>query len=528
MIKNSILITTLGCKVNQYDSGALREIFLAKGFTLSGDSVDGDPEGSDPDVVIINTCIVSSESERKSRQAIRKMRARYPKALLAVVGCYPQRFPEQVAAIEGIDFVTGISGHEALAGRIKSFLVDNRALGRRSNAGTRAHTRTRMRTRAYIKIQDGCDNFCSYCIVPYTRGRARNRTLNSIIGEVEKAVSSGAPEIVLTGIHISSYCSTENVLTELPGRKDATAPGYPYAGESSSAPGYLYAGESTAAPGDAYSGIKPDLPDSMSIVSSGCDYRPGDIKLGELIDIVSKRLRVLSQPQNPVRLRLSSLEPTVVTPAFVDCLAENRDVLCPHFHLSLQSGSDTVLRRMNRRYTQARYKEAVSLLRGQFPDAGITTDVIAGFPGESEAEYSETYRFCREIAFSKIHVFPYSIRPGTKAADLPDQVAPSIKRDRAGRLIALSDELSLDFHRGYVGKDIRVLVENIKAGYIIGLTGNYIRVRAHAPAARYSPEDSTCGDHVSARGKYAFIRGRYASFRVTDATPSHVTGELIL
>ena len=514
----SVLVFTLGCKVNQYDSGAIYESFRIQGFKqykeppgadrgdncgksggMEGGESDGPSvriEGREPDgpsVVIINTCIVSAESERKSRQAIRRMRAKYPNALLAVAGCYPQRFPRQASEITGVDFISGISGREALVEWALMRLQDSLNNRAPQTGGTNSHPNSTAspprnsttpprhmlesgeRTRSYIKIQDGCNNFCSYCIVPYTRGRARSRELSKILKEVDFAVSGGAPEIIITGINISAYSGTKN------------------GGVVNGGINY-----NSAINGGAVYGNTINNSATSNVAS-----------LGGLIDIISKRIK---RPDRQVRLRLSSLEPTVVTPGFVRILSENRDVLCPHFHLSLQSGSETVLRRMNRAYTPAGYNEAVSMLRAEFPEAGLTTDIIAGFPGESADEFQETYDFCRQIGFSKIHVFPYSKRPGTRAADLPDQIGPQEKRNRVRRLIELSEELSLAFHRRCIGKDAGVLIENVTENYVEGITGNYIRVRASI--ANY-------------RAQNAFRRGEYITVRVTGVAPSNVLGIVI-
>lgn len=478
-MKKTIFITTLGCKVNQYDSGALLDSFMKNGFTPFDGSNACEPDespgiisdGSGPDVVVVNTCIVTAESERKSRQAIRRMRARFPNAALVVAGCYPSKFPEKAAEIEGVDFIAGVTEYEGLADKLAWVCEQKRnasagrsrretesngipcdsgadSLNYDNGAARDRYSLNSARTRAYIKIQDGCDNYCSYCIVPYARGGARSRNWQDILNETGAAAAARAPEIVLTGTHISSY-----------------------------------------------SHITPK----------------GNESLGELIKTVAG---FLGRRENPVRLRLSSIEPTIVTPAFVELLSESRGALCPHFHLSLQSGCENTLRRMNRRYAPADYRRAVELLRGAFPEAGFTTDVIVGFPGESEADFIESYGFCREIAFSKIHVFPYSIRPGTRAAQLDSQVDARSKRDRAKRLIALSDELSFKFHAGYVGKIVRILIENQYSEIVEGLTGNYIRVRARYGATRFDENMNS-------------VKGLFADVRVTEVAPHYAFGAII-
>ena len=499
----TVHFTTLGCKVNQYDSNEMMDMFRAKGFQPYNGATAHNGTYCNPDVIIVNTCIVSSESERKSRQAIRRMRAKYPNALLAAVGCYPQRNPELVSAIKGVDFIAGTTDHETLVNEIilrlggntqtasddgsnavymssspmasdgcPPAIIENNALipageikqTATDRGGQKIHKRLDLRTRTYIKIQDGCDSFCSYCIVPYTRGRARSRDLPNILDEVEAKLSSGAPEIVLTGINISSY-----------------------------------------------------------------RYSPANelaIDLGGLINAVAKRMDSGAQPSHlhprlhprlRPRLRLSSLEPTIITPSFVNVLLMNHNVICPHFHLSLQSGSESILRRMNRNYTPAIFAEAVALLRGAFPGAAITTDIIAGLPGESETNFIETMEFCRRIAFYRMHVFPYSMRPGTRAAEFPDQIDPGEKRKRAKRLIALSDELSYDFHCRYIGKDVAILVENITGDCVEGLTDNYIRVQARVQAQ----DKNTAAAGALSRSAYSFVR-------ITGAAAACMYGEIII
>ena len=451
----TVLFTTLGCKVNQYDSGELMDQFRARGFGL----YEGDGKRSDPDVIIVNTCIVSAEGERKSRQAIRRMRAKHPNSLLAVIGCYPQRYPELASAIDGVEYIAGTSGQEALVEKIAMRLACGGDARKTQKFKERAaFPQHHGRTRANIKIQDGCNNFCSYCIVPYTRGRARSLDPSDILNQVDTAISRGAPEIVLTGINISSYSHIKN--------------------------GAI----------DTHSNIET--------CTALCD----NIDLGALIGAISNHI---GSSEQPVRLRLSSLEPTVITPGFVKQLSENRSTLCPHFHVSLQSGCESVLRRMNRNYTPEIYAESIASLRSVFPDAGITTDIIVGFPGEREDDFLETFDFCKRIAFSRIHVFPYSKRPGTHAAELPNHIPPVDKRDRAKRLIGLSGELSLAFHRTYIGKEVPVLIENINGSYIDGITGNYVKVHAEAGLID------------------GLRRSAYASVRITETTASCMYGTII-
>jgi threonylcarbamoyladenosine tRNA methylthiotransferase MtaB len=509
MKRHTVLFATLGCKVNQYDSGAMLDIFKSKGFApwrgrasaadtgADGASYAGPEDGAPyagadgaayandscgaasaeicggPDVVVVNTCIVTAESERKSRQAIRRFRSKYPGALLAVIGCYPQMYPQTVADIGGVDYISGVAGHAELAGEIVERLSANEVGARPPGGEPSTDTRTggppqkadppgegptRLpweRVRAYVKIQEGCDNFCGYCIVPYVRGIPRSRAMPEVLDEIDAVLGRGAPEIVITGTQISAYTD-------------------------------------------------------------------GAADLGRLVSEVSKRLSC--RENLPVRLRLSSLEPASVTREFVRVLSACGEVVCPHFHLSLQSGSASVLKRMGRRYSPERFLEAVSFLRDAFPDAGITTDIIAGYPGETDYEFTESYNLCRMIAFSKMHVFPYSARRGTRAAETEWQVGPGIKNERAAKLSELSNAMSLAFHTVHIGKKVGVLVEKSIDGALEGLTGNYIRVRAKPAPGTVIPSPPRAG----ARAYSTPDRGLFAEVLVTSADASYIYGDTVI
>ena len=507
--KKTYIIATLGCKLNQYDSGKVAGLMRKKGLMPYSSSDGG------PDVTIVNTCIVTAEGERKSRQAIRRMRIKYPRALLAVIGCYPQMYSYGVMNIEGVDIYAGTTGHDALVDKMILMLgirdsgggegdgyESNDDIGSEDDdIGGGDDMGGDERVRAYVKIQEGCDNYCNYCVVPYVRGRARSRELTDIMDEVDSVLLRGAPEIVLTGTHISSYKTktTSNV--------DQT---------------------------DIHANTSSNVLILYSIGS--------EITLGELVDIISRRLR---RENRNMRLRLSSLEPAGITPDFVSIISTNRDMVCPHFHLSLQSGSADILRLMNRRYTPDEYKKAVALLRGAFPDAAITTDIITGFPGESEDDFHATMDFCREIAFAKIHVFPYSNRPKTRAMELTNKISPQIKRERAKRLIALSEEMSLAFNSRYVGQDVQILVERNANGIYEGLTANYIRVRAsdlratdkRAPDTHESKKriSDTCVLNMRAYGinngasccsQRLIPRCAFATAHITEASASGLYGNI--
>ncbi len=403
---NSVAFHTLGCKVNQYETEAMEEMFEKNGYRVVG-------EDDYSDIYVINTCTVTNLSDRKSRQFIRKSKKNNPGAIVAVVGCYSQVSPEEVETIEGVDVIIGTSDRN----RIVELCEEAERTKRRINIVRPVKTYEKFekiniddlktRTRAFVKIQDGCNQFCSYCIIPYARGPIRSREFGDIEQEVRKLASAGFKEVVLTGIHVASY---------------------------------------------------------------GKDLKRES--LGEVIDKISLI-------EGIERIRLSSLEPTLIDRDFMEIMTKSPKI-CDYFHLSLQSGSDTVLERMNRKYTTEEYREKVRLIREYLPDAGITTDIIVGFPGETEQEFQETVRFVEEIGFSRIHVFKYSPRKGTPAATMDNQVHGEVKNIRSGLLIALGDRLSEEFNGKYIENPKDVLYEehtkrdlNVYEGY----TSNYIRVR---------------------------------------------------
>jgi len=407
---NSVAFHTLGCKVNQYETEAMEEMFEKKGYTIV-------EEDGYSDIYVINTCTVTNLSDRKSRQFIRKSKKNNPGAIVAVVGCYSQVSPEEVEKIQGVDVIIGTSERH----RIVDLCEEASNHKRRINIVRSVKTykefekinidELKSRTRAFVKIQDGCNQFCSYCIIPYARGPIRSREFADIENEVENLAKAGFKEVVLTGIHVASY---------------------------------------------------------------GKDLKKES--LGQVIDKISLI-------EGIERIRLSSLEPTLIDDDFMEIMTKSPKI-CDHFHLSLQSGSDSVLERMNRKYTTQEYRDRVDLIRKYLPDAGITTDIIVGFPGETEDEFNETLRFVEEIGFSRIHVFKYSPRKGTPAATMEDQVHGEIKNKRSEILIALGDRLSEEFNNRYLEGAKEVLYEehtkrdeNVYEGY----TSNYIRVRTPSP-----------------------------------------------
>ncbi len=396
-------LTTLGCKVNHYETEAMRELFLADGWEIVAFSEPAD-------VYVVNTCTVTQTSDTKSRQMIARAHRMNPDALVVAVGCYAQVSPETVAALEGVGLVLGTSGRkdivprvlEALSARTTETYIQPIAQQREFEPFSAVRD---SRTRATLKIQDGCVNFCSYCIIPYARGPLRSRPLGEISREVALLANEGYREIVLTGIHLASY------------GRDLTGQGL------------------------------------------------------TLLDAI----RAASEPDGIRRIRLGSIEPLFVTEPVAKALAENPKI-CRQFHLSLQSGSNPVLRRMNRHYTAEEYLHSLELLRTHMPDCAITTDVIAGFCGETEEEHLATLAFCEQAAFARMHVFPFSLRKGTKAETLGDNLPKSVKEARARELIALGKRLTEQYLRSQIGSVVEVLAESDGAGY----SGNYIRVATDA------------------------------------------------
>ncbi len=400
-----VYFLTLGCRVNRYETDAMRRLFLDKGFEVTEDA-------SEADCCVVNTCSVTGEADRKSHQMLRKMARLNPDAVVVATGCSAELADGTIDC----DLIVGNREKNEIADRVLEYMKQQ---------GKHEHTASHVRpevtkkdeyhdfgsvlspegTRAFIKVEDGCNNFCTYCAIPYARGRVASRSFESCVEEAKFLADSGYKEITVSGIHLCSY------------GKDR--------------------GE-----------------DIMSL-----------LKLLQAIDTVP----------GVERLGLGSLEPMSMTEEFIEGLAGLKH-LCPHFHLSLQSGSDTVLKRMNRRYDTEDYTERVRLLRKYFPDMSLTTDIITGFPGETEEEFEETCLFARKMAFAKIHVFPYSEREGTAAAAMP-QMDMSVRKARAAKLISISDELSAEFAAGMTGKTAEVLVETVSDGIPEGYTANYVRTK---------------------------------------------------
>lgn len=400
---------TLGCKVNQYETEAMTELFSDSGYAV----VDYD---SPADIYVINTCTVTNMSDRKSRQIIRRAKKQNPDAIVVVTGCYAQTAPEKVAQIDGVNLIVGtkdrkniVSMTEALLpGRVICAVSD--IMCDHTFEELQIHRYTNHRTRAYIKIQEGCNQFCSYCIIPYARGPIRSRDMTEILTEVKKLVQNGFTEVIFVGIHVASY---------------------------------------------------------------GLDQ--GKAQLADLL-LAANEISGLK------RIRLSSIEPMTLDEIFIKKI-KNCDKLCHHFHLSLQSGCDETLKRMNRKYTTQEYKQIVDGLRRNFPDAAVTTDIMVGFPGETDEEFAQTKKFVREIAFADAHIFQYSPRQGTPAAKRPDQIPPDIKEERSKIIAELTAQTRITFLNQFIGQTAEVLFEQPahgKPGWFEGKTDNYITV--HVPS----------------------------------------------
>lgn len=406
------LITTLGCKVNQYESQAMEQTLRELGHTEVA-------PGEAFDLAIVNTCSVTAVADKKNRNVIRRLRKQCPEAVLAVCGCYSQVRPEDVRAL-GADVVSGSGDRkgflsmalQTLEDRQKRELLDN-ALKRRDFEHLPAGGLS-TRTRAMLKVQDGCSSFCSYCIIPYARGPVRSLPPEDALAQVRELVGAGYREIVVTGIEIASWGADLKRST----------------GQSE--------------------------------------------RLPRLIDAVCRAAA-------PVRIRLGSLEPRIIDEEFCTLLRSHKN-LCPHFHLSMQSGSDAVLARMRRRYDTARYLESVALLKRHFPGCAVTTDMIVGFPGETEAEFQESLAFLRKCSFASMHIFPYSRRPGTPADQMPGQLGNAVKEARSAAAIAVAEEMNRSFRESMIGTVQAVLFEEEAGSLWTGHAPNSIRVYAPGEA----------------------------------------------
>ena len=398
----------LGCKVNSYETEAMQQLLEDAGYEIV-------PFREGADVYIINTCSVTNVADRKSRQMLHRAKKMNPSAAVVAVGCYVQAAGAELKKDEAVDLIVGNNQKKDLVEILDDYFADHENSGEILDIGhSQEYEELHIRriadhTRAFVKVQDGCNQFCSYCIIPYTRGRVRSRRPEDIEREVRGIAEAGYKEIVLTGIHLSSY---------------------------------------------------------------GVDFK--DEQKENLLTLIKR----LDQIPGIERLRLGSLEPRIVTREFAKELASLRTI-CPHFHLSLQSGCDATLKRMNRRYNAAEYQACCEILREEFDNPAITTDVIVGFPGETEEEFAETERFLKAIHFYEMHIFKYSRRAGTRAADMPDQVPEGTKSVRSDILLALEKQQSLEYRGRFLGTEEEILLEEPieidGTKYMMGHTRQYVK-----------------------------------------------------
>ena len=398
---NKVAFITLGCKVNQYETNAMAQQFIEKGYKIVEHTEKAD-------IYIVNTCTVTNMSDRKSRQMLRREKELNKDAIIVACGCYVQTAKEELEQMEEIDLVLGNNEKKDIVKYVEKYIeskipeIKTEDVMQQKEFIEFGDVIFTEKTRAVIKIQDGCDRFCSYCIIPYARGRVRSRKPEHVISEITEIAKNGIKEVVITGIHIASY---------------------------------------------------------------GKDFNNGY----KLIDLLEE----INTIKGIERIRLGSIEPLIITEEFVERLKKLEKV-CHQFHLSLQSGCDETLKRMNRRYTTEQFKEIAHLLRKNFSDAILTTDIIVGFPGESEEEFKTTYKFLEEIKFYKMHIFKYSPRKGTKAEKMENQVDGNKKEERSKKLIELSNKNEKEYNQKYIGQEVEVLFEEEKNGVWQGHTKNYI------------------------------------------------------
>ncbi len=414
-MKKTVSFYTLGCKVNQYETNAMEQQFIKNNYEIVENTQKAD-------IYVINTCTVTNMAERKSRQMLRRVKEINPSAVLVVCGCYAQVAKNELEQIPEIDIILGINEKNEIVQIVENYMEKMAEQDKKSQEaeiddvskqkefldfGDVTYTE---KNRAVVKVQDGCNMFCSYCIIPYARGRIRSRKIESVVSEIKKIAKEEIKEVVITGIHVASY-------------------------------GKDFDNENTS-------------------------------KKIRLIDL----LEAINKIDGIDRIRLSSLEPTIVDEEFATRLSK-LDKICDHFHLSLQSGCDETLKRMNRKYTTQIYRDAVATLRKYYPEASFTTDVIVGFPGETDEEFAKTYEFLKEIDFYRLHVFKYSPRRGTVAEKMPNQIDGNQKEERSNKLIELSNRTENKHNQSYIGKTVKVLFEEFEDGFFKGHTTNYMMVK---------------------------------------------------
>ena len=414
-MKKTVSFYTLGCKVNQYETNAMEQQFIKNNYEIVENTQKAD-------IYVINTCTVTNMAERKSRQMLRRVKEINPSAVLVVCGFYAQVAKNELEQIPEIDIILGINEKNEIVQIVENYMEKMAEQDKKSQEaeiddvskqkefldfGDVTYTE---KNRAVVKVQDGCNMFCSYCIIPYARGRIRSRKIESVVSEIKKIAKEEIKEVVITGIHVASY-------------------------------GKDFDNENTS-------------------------------KKIRLIDL----LEAINKIDGIDRIRLSSLEPTIVDEEFATRLSK-LDKICDHFHLSLQSGCDETLKRMNRKYTTQIYRDAIATLRKYYPEASFTTDVIVGFPNETDEEFAKTYEFLKEIDFYRLHVFKYSPRRGTVAEKMPNQIDGNKKEERSNKLIELSNSMENKHNQSYIGKTVKVLFEEFEDGFFKGHTTNYMMVK---------------------------------------------------
>lgn len=404
--EKKVSFITLGCKVNQYDSDAMRTLFVKNGYRQAG-------EDESADVYVINTCSVTSIGDRKSRQMVRRIRRSHPDAIIAVAGCYAQLAPEVFEKMGDVDVIVGVHNRSHIVDYVEEARkrTDHKPLNEtvdimkvKTFENMSVDVTGEVKTRAFVKVQEGCDNYCTFCIIPFARGKLKSRLQKDAVEEIKKLVSQGYREVVLTGIHLGNYGK--------------------------------------------------DLHDGTSLATLVAEL----VKIPDLL-----------------RIRLGSVESVELSEELISII-KNEPKVCRHLHLPIQSGSDAVLKGMNRHYRLPQFKALIRELREKVPGIALTTDLIVGFPGETEENFLETLDTLKELKFSGIHVFPYSRRTGTPAATYPNQVTNEVKKERVHRVQELEKEISLEYRSQFMGKVVHVLAEEVKNGYFEGLTGEYIRV----------------------------------------------------
>ena len=394
-----ICLETLGCKVNTYETEVMKSIFIENGNLIVGIN-------DNPDVVVINTCTVTNQSDSKSRKIIRQAKRLNPESIIIVAGCMTQLHQDKIKALK-IDILIGNKDKSQILNLLNEYLQTKKPITKFYNLNETDFEDMTInnftgRTRAFVKIQDGCNNFCSYCIIPYVRGRIRNKDINTAVNEIQDLVNNGYKEVVLTGIHTGSY-------------------------------------------------------------GTGTNYN--------LVTLIQK----ISLIEKLKRIRISSIEITEITPEFLNELKVNNKI-CNHLHIPIQNGSDAVLKMMNRKYNLTKYKAIIKEIRSIRPEINITTDLIVGFPTETDEDFKNTINVVKEIGFGKIHVFPFSKRNGTAAANLNNQVSNEVKKLRSKILLKLSAELEQRYYQNFLGQKLDVLIEETNDKFAIGHTSNYIKV----------------------------------------------------